>query len=61
MVLDSATPLSWRAQWPRDGFLPARRQSAEVIKLRSQGAKAEQIAAQLGISRIGVQGFEGPL
>jgi DNA invertase Pin-like site-specific DNA recombinase len=32
----------------------ARRQSAEVIKLRHQGIKPEQIATQLGISRASV-------
>ena len=32
----------------------ARRQSAEVIRQRAQGAKPEQIASQLGISRASV-------
>jgi DNA invertase Pin-like site-specific DNA recombinase len=36
----------------------ARRQSAEVIKLRGQGIKREQIASQLGISRARLQGLE---
>ena len=32
----------------------ARRQSAEVVKLRSGGMKPEQIASQLGINRASV-------
>ena len=44
-----------KAEGKYKGRVPtARRQSAEVIKLRGQGAKPEQIASQLGISRASV-------
>jgi DNA invertase Pin-like site-specific DNA recombinase len=44
-----------KAEGKYKGRVPtARRQSAEVVKLRREGIKPEQIASQLGISRASV-------